>query len=164
VSAWLRRGGSGRQADGSDVTWSLAEGERGRRWRWTVSDEGRLRHVALVEIDPAGRFARLELASSAGMLTLHPEPDGRSIHGNVVATDGVRPLSFDWLPTAGLAIAGDAFGSAILRVGTGVPTLVIRPGLDVVAGEGDPALEPALERDGRGVPILSDAREWPLEA
>jgi hypothetical protein len=163
VSAWLRRCGRGRQADGSDVTWSLAEGERGRRWRWTVSDGGRLRHVALVEIDPVGRFARLELASSAGMLTLHPA-DGRSIHGNVVASDGVRPLSFDWSASAALAIAGDAFGSAILRVGTGVPTLVIRLGLEVVAGEGDAAPEPALERDGRGVPILSDAREWPLEA
>ena len=164
MSAWLRRGGSGRQADGSDVTWSLAEGERGRRWRWTVSDGGRLRHVALAEIDPVGRFARLELASPAGMLTLHPEPDRRSIHGNVVSADGVRPLSLDWLPTAGLAISGDAFGSAILGVGTGVPTLVIRPGLEVVAGEVDPAPEPPLERDGRGVPILSDASEWPLEA
>jgi hypothetical protein len=164
VSAWLRRCGSGRQADGSYVTWSLAEGERGRRWRWTVSDRGRLRLVALVEIDRAGRFARLELASQAGMLTLHPEPNGRSIHGNVVASDGLRPLSFDWLPTAGLAIAGDAFGSAILRVGAGVPTLIIRPSLDVVARQRDPAPEPAQERDGRGVPILLDAREWPLEA
>ena len=146
------------------MTWSLAEGERGRRWRWTVSDGGRLRHVALVEIDPTGRFARLELASQAGMLTLHPEPDRRSIHGNVVSADGVRSLSFDWLPTAGLAISGDAFGSAILRVGAGVPTLIIRPGLDVVAGQRDPAPEPAQERDGRGLPVLSDAREWPLEA
>jgi hypothetical protein len=163
VSAWLRRGGSGRQPDGSHVTWSLAEGERGRRWRWTVSDGGRLRHVALVEIDPTGRFARLELASSAGILTLHPEPDRRSIHGNVVAADGVRPLSFDWLPNAGLAIAGDPFGGAILG-GGGVAALVVRPGLEVVAGEGDPAPESALERDGRGVPILSDGREWPLEA
>jgi hypothetical protein len=163
VSAWLRRGGSGRHADGSDVTWSLAEGERGRRWRWTVNDEGRLRHVVLVEIDAAGRFARLELGSQAGMLTLHPEPDRRSIHGNVVASDGVRPLSFDWLPTAGLAISGDAFGSAILRVGTDVPTLVVRPGLEVVAGYGDSGPEPALEGDGRGVPMLSDTREWPLE-
>ena len=160
MSAWLRRGGSGRQADGSDVTWSLAEGERGRRWRWTVSDGGRLRHVALVEIDSVGRFARVELASPAGMLTLHPEPDRRSIHGNVVSADGVRPLSFDWLPTAGLAISGDAFGSAILQIGIGATTLVVQPRLDVVAGDGGPA----LERDGRGVPILSDAREWPLEA
>jgi len=160
VSAWLRRAGSGRQADGSDVTWSLAEGERGRRWRWTVSDGGRLRHVALVEIDPTGRFARLELASQAGMLTLHPEPDRRSIHGNVVSADGVRSLSFDWSASAALTIAGDPFGSTILQIGMGASTLVVQPRLDVVAGDGGPA----LERDGRGVPILSDASEWPLEA
>jgi hypothetical protein len=125
-----------------------------------VTDDGRLRHVALVEIDPTGRFARLELASPAGMLTLHPDPDGRSIHGNVVSADGVRPLSFDWSPTAALAIAGDPFGSAILQIGMGASTLIVQPRLDVVAGDGGPA----LERDRRDVPILSDAREWPLEA
>ena len=160
MSAWLRRAGSGRQADGSDVTWSVAEGERGRRWRWTVTDKGQVRHVALVEIDPAGRFARLELTSPAGLLTLHPEPDRRSIHGNVVTTDGVRPLALDWSATAALAIAGDSFGSAILQPGAGGPTLVIRPRLRIVAGESGPA----LERDGRGVPVLRDGREWALEA
>jgi hypothetical protein len=160
VSAWLRRGGSGRQPDGSHVTWSLAEGERGRRWRWTVSDGGRMRHVALIEVDPTGRFARLELASSAGLLTLHPEPDGRSIQGNVVSADGVRPLSFDWSASAALAIAGDPFGSAILQIGMEASTLVVQPRLDVVSGDGGPA----LERDDRDIPILSDAREWPLEA
>jgi hypothetical protein len=160
VNTWLRLGGSGRMVDGSDVTWSLAEGERGRRWRWTVTGDGRLRHVALVEIDPTGRFARLELASSAGMLTLHPDADGRSIHGNVVSNGRVRPLSFDWSSTAAVVIAGDSFGSTILQVGTSAPTLVIGPQLDVAAGENGPA----LERDSRGVPILSDARERPLEA
>jgi hypothetical protein len=159
VSAWLRRAGSGRQADDSVVTWSLAEGERGRRWRWTVSDDGRLRHTALAEIDPAGRFARLELATSTGLLTLHPEPDRRSIHGNVVTTDGVRPLAFDWSVTAALAIAGDSFGSAILLAGASAPSFVIRPRLGVVSGGSGPA----LERDDRGVPILSAAAEWPLD-
>ena len=160
MSDWLRRAGSGRQADGSDVTWSVAEGERGRRWRWTVSDLGLVRHAALVEIDPSGAFTRLELASSLGMLTLHPEPDRRSINGNVVTTDGVRLLVLDWSPTAALAIAGDAFGSAILVGGAGAPTLLIGPRLGVVAGDSSPA----LELDGRGIPILADAREWPLEA
>jgi hypothetical protein len=160
VSAWLRRGGSGHNPDASEVTWSLAEGERGRRWRWTVIDDGALRHVALVEVDRAGTFARLELASPAGLLILHPESDGRSIHGNVVTTDGVRPLSFDWSAGAALAIAGDAFGTAILLAGAARSTLVVGPSLDVVFG-GDDA---ALDRDGRGVPVLVDAREWPLEA
>jgi hypothetical protein len=161
MSEWLRRAGSGQQPDGSVVTWSLAEGERGRRWRWTVTDEGRVRHSGLVEIDPADRFRRLELASSAGMLTLHPEADGRSIHGNVVATDGVRPLAFDWSPTAAVAIAGDPFGSTIVQAGDAMATLVIQPRLGVVAGDGPQT----LERDSRGVPVLSGSvREWPLEA
>ena len=160
MSAWLRRAGSGRQADGSQVTWSIAEGERGRRWRWTVVDEDRVRHGALVEIDRAGRFARLELTTPVGLLTLHPEADQRSIHGNVVTADGVRALAFEWSATAALAIAGDSFGSAILLAGAGAPTLVIRPRLGIVAG----GSSPALERDGRGIPMLTDAREWPLEA
>jgi hypothetical protein len=160
VSAWLRRAGSGHNPDGSDVTWSLAEGERGRRWRWTVTEDGALRHVALVEIDRGGRFARLELASPAGLLILHPEPDGGSIHGNVVTVDGVQPLSFEWSATAAVAIAGDAFGTAILLASAAGSTLVIGSSLDVVAGGG----EPGVERDGRGVPLLADAAEWPLEA
>jgi hypothetical protein len=160
MSDWLRRAGSGRQADGSDVTWSVAEGERGRRWRWTVSALGLVRHAALVEIDPNGAFSRLELATSLGLLTLHPEPDRRSIDGNVVTADGVRPLALDWSPTAALAIVGDSFGSAILLGGADAPSLVIRPRLGVVAGDSNPA----LERDSRGIPILVDAREWPLEA
>jgi hypothetical protein len=160
MSDWLRRAGSGRQADGSEVTWSVAEGERGRRWRWTVVDLGLIRQAAMVEIDPAGVFTRLELASPLGLLTLHPEPDRRSINGNVVTADGVRPLALDWSATAALAIAGDSFGSCILLGGAAAPTLVIRPRLGVVAGDSSPA----LERDDRGIPILVDAQEWALEA
>jgi hypothetical protein len=160
MSGWLRRAGSGRQADGSDVTWSVAEGERGRRWRWTVNDLGVVRHAALVEIDPGGAFSRLELATPLGLLTLHPGPGVRSINGNVVTADRVRPLTLDWSPRAALAIAGDSFGSAVLLGGAAGPTLVIRPRLGIVAGDGGPA----LERDRRGIPILTDAREWALEA
>ena len=160
MSDWLRRAGSGRQSDGSEVTWSVAEGERGRRWRWTVSDLGLIRHVALVEIAPAGSFARLELATPLGLLTLHPEPDRRSIHGNVVSAEGVRPLALDWSASAALAIAGDSFGNSILLGGAAAPTLVIRPRLGVVAGDSSSA----SERDDRGIPILVDAHEWALEA
>ena len=160
MSTWLRRAGSGQNPDGAEVMWSLAEGERGRRWRWSVLDGGQLRHAALVEIDRRGRFGRLELSSPAGLLTLHPEPDGRSIHGNVVTTDGVRPLAFDWSPTAALAIAGDPFGSAILLAGATDATLVIRARLGVVAGDRGTV----LELDSRGIPILEQSREWPLEA
>ena len=159
MTDWLRRAGRGRLPDGSDVAWSLAEGNRGRRWRWTIIDHGRLRHSGLVETDATGRFARLELSSPIGLLVLHPEPDRRSIHGNVVSPDGVRPVAHAWSTTAGLTIAGDAFGSAILPPSIDDASLVIRPRLGVVSGRGSPA----LDRDERGVPILDDAAEWPLE-
>jgi hypothetical protein len=159
VTDWLRRAGRGRQPDRSEVTWSVAEGSHGRRWRWTVVDADRLRHVGLVEVDRDGRFARLELSSARGQLTLHPEPDHQSIHGNVASADGVRPLAFDWSPVTGLAIAGDAFGSAILPHTADGPTLVVSPRLGVVSGR----VDGSLECDGRGIPILEQAVEWPLE-
>ena len=45
-----------------------------------------------------GRPGRLEIATPAGLLTLHPEADGLSAHGNVVGPDGVRPLAYEWSP------------------------------------------------------------------
>ncbi|HLQ47812.1 MAG TPA: hypothetical protein VK233_02480, partial [Candidatus Dormibacteraeota bacterium] len=88
------------------------------------------------------------------------EPDRRSINGNVVTADGVRPLALDWSATAALAIAGDSFGSSVLLGGATAPTLVIRPRLGVAAGDNGPA----LELDDRGIPILVDGQEWALEA
>jgi hypothetical protein len=113
----LRRAGTGRLPDGGIVAWSVADGGRGRRWRWTVTDGGTLRHAGLIELDPAGRFSRLELSSRVGLLTLHPDPDGRSIHGNVVTAEGVRPLAFAWQPRAGVELAADAFATGILPAG-----------------------------------------------
>ena len=159
VTDWLRRAGRGSLPDGSEVTWAVAEGNRGRRWRWTVVDADQLRHVGLVEVDRDGRFARLELSSALGMLTLHAEPDHRSIHGNVASADGVRPLAFEWSSGSGLAIAGDAFGTAILPHAADGPTLVVRPRLGVVTGRP----QGSLELDERGIPILERADECPLE-
>lgn len=34
--AWLRRAGRGRLPDGREILWSVAEGGRGRRWRWVL--------------------------------------------------------------------------------------------------------------------------------
>jgi hypothetical protein len=156
---WLRRAGRGRLEDGGFVGWSLAEGARGRRWRWTVIDVGILRHVGLVEIDVEGRFARLELASAEGMLTLHPSADRRELHGNVVSSSGVRPLAFPADETTDIAIASDAFGTALLGVGEGI-CIWIRAGLVVEATRERP---PRLAIDYRGIPGLDDAAEWPLE-
>lgn len=154
-----RRAGTGQLNDGGTVTWSVADGRRGRRWRWTVTDGEMLRHAGLIELDPGRRLTRLELSSRFGSLTLHPDHDGRTISGNVVTAEGVRALSFAWDPRAAVEIAVDAFATAILATGEIDGTLLIRPKLGVVAGAGSAR----LPLDDRGIPRLAEAREWPLE-
>lgn len=160
MTDWLRRAGRGRTADGTEVGWTVAEGGRGRRWRWTLVDEGILWRGGLVELGRDGRLGRLELTSRSGLLTLHPEPDGSAIHGNVAGPDGVRGLAFAWGRDGRVVLAGDPFGSALLAGGQG-PILVVDDGLVVAAGEGGEAA--ALELDGQGIPVLADAEAWPLE-
>ncbi len=157
--AWLRRAGTGRQPDGSLVTWSVAEGARGRRWRWTVADGDGLRHAGLVELDRDGRFARLELERGSGMLTLHPDRERTMAHGNVVRPEGVDPLAVSWSDGDGIAIEGDGFGSAV--AGWQGRGLLVGRDLRLRRPENAPGL--ALHADDRGVPLLIDAQEWPLE-
>jgi hypothetical protein len=187
--AWLRRAGRARLADGSELLWSLAEGGRGRRWRATTSLDGRITHALLLEVDLAGRPARLELATEAGMLTLHPEPDGRSIDGNVVHRGGVRPLAFAWSPDHELEVIDRPLATAVtlrrlaarVRVGEGetIPVLAIdrslavRPGSRLVRRVADRrwevadlagARETVIELDPDGLPQLGPgADDWPLE-
>jgi hypothetical protein len=155
----LRRAGRGRLPDGAHVTWSVADGSRGRRWRWTLADVGSFVHSGLIELDGQAQFARLELATRHGMLTLHPEPDGRSINGNAVSATGVRGLAYAWHPGASLAIAADAFATTILATGEGTATLIVEPRLAIVEG----GIAHRLPVDQRGVPLLIDAEEWALE-
>jgi hypothetical protein len=161
VTAPLRRAGSGRAPDGARVDWSVAEGGRGRRWRWMIVDDGgAVRHAGLIELDVDGRFARLELASGAGMLTLHPAGDGRTAHGNVVRPAGVDPIEVAWPDGVGLAIEGDPFGSSL------APGAATGEGWSVTAALSLRRAAPDESRlpiDDRGVPVLADAREWPLE-
>jgi hypothetical protein len=94
MGGWLRRAGHLRAADGASVTWSVAEGHRGRRWRELVRVGGGrpgIRHSLLLETDPEGRFSHLELSTQAGLLTLHPEGDG-TLHGNAVVDHGEAAL------------------------------------------------------------------------
>jgi hypothetical protein len=70
----------------------VAEGRRGRRWREAIVGPAGLRHSLLLETAPGGRFSHLELAAPAGLLTLHPEPDG-TLHGNVVEAGGIRHVT-----------------------------------------------------------------------
>lgn len=92
----LRDAGRIALADGSHLVWSVAEGRRGRRWRAVATRDGAITQSLLLELDRRGRPTRLELTTPTGLLTLHPEPDERSIHGNVVSETGVRPLAFPW--------------------------------------------------------------------
>lgn len=155
----LRRAGRGRLTDGGLVTWSVAEGAGGRRWRWTLATgEGSLIHAALIELDAAGSFMRLELETATGMLTLHPGPDGSTAHGNVVRADRVDPIRVAWSATSAVAFRDDGFGSA-LTGWSGSGWVINR---DLTIGEGS-LDRPTPTLDARGIPILVDANEWPLE-
>ena len=158
---FLRRAGTGTLPDGWHVTWSVAEGARGRRWRWTVVSAAGLRHAGLVELDPERRFGRLELETAHAMLTLHPDPDPdpRSAHGNVVRPRGVDPVEIEWSHEDGLAIEDDPFGSAV--AGWRGRGWVVDPDLQI--RRDDVGNATALKLDERGIPRLDDAREWPLE-
>ncbi len=179
----MRRAGSGRTSAGDRIWWSVAEGRRGRRWREAIVGPGGLRHSLLLETSPEGRFSHLELSTPAGLLTLHPEPDG-TLHGNVIETGGIRHVvGLPWdgggvADIEGSAIAGaacarllagelDAGGTArraVLRITTELlittgPGLIERPDAETwrIAG-GAP-----WRVDAAGLPILREAESWPLE-
>ncbi len=92
----VRLGGRVELPSGEVVAWSVADGRRGRRWRESATRDGILAWTALFETSPSGRTERLEMASTAGLLTLHPDRDGFTLHGNVVTPAGIRHLTFPW--------------------------------------------------------------------
>jgi hypothetical protein len=104
MAARLRVGGRGQGADGASVVWSVAEGNRGRRWREVRNAGHAVASSLLLETDPAGRFAHLELSTPSGLLTLHPEADG-TLHGHAIVSDGVEHVA---------GLAWDADGMALL--------------------------------------------------
>ena len=159
AARFLRRAGTGTLVDGAVVAWSMSAGARGRRWRWTVATATALRHAALVELDPDGRFARLELATAHGMLTLHPDADRHAAHGNVVRAGGVEGIEVAWSDDDAVAIEGDPFGSAVL--GWRGRGWVVGPALTIAGPTGTGVA--ALDVDERGIPRPDGAREWPLE-
>jgi hypothetical protein len=143
--------------------------------------------VLLLEVASDGRLARLEVTTPVGLLTLHPEQDEASIHGNVVGADGVRPLAFAWSTEHAIEVVGRPIATAVmlhrltrsLVVGSArdVPILsiesdlLVHPGRRRVAREaegvwrisgdrGDLTLRLAPE----GVPEFEgDCEVWPLE-
>ena len=158
MTEWLRQAGRGRLPTGATVAWSVAEGARGRRWRWTVADGGTLGSSALIELAADGRFARLELATADAMLTFHPDRGGAEAHGNVIRVTGVEPIAVPWQSGWGIGFADDAFGSTLgAWRGAG---LVLRSGSAWSVGS---AALVTLPVDGRGIPRLGSAEEWALE-
>ena len=178
----VRRAGSGRLSDGGQVTWTVADGSKGRRWREVVTDAAGIRHSLLLETTPDRQFSHLELATRSGLLTLHPEGDG-TLHGNVVGVDGVRhvaglPWSRDGLvDLEGSPVTSAACAWLLERVepGPSSPVTVLRIsgalGLDahpVIVGrrwDGSWGIAGASRfvADLDGLPVLADGSTWPLE-
>ena len=142
------------------VTWTVAEGRRGRRWRETVATGEGIRSSLLLELDPDGRFSHLELATAAGLLTLHPEGDG-TLHGNRVSGEGVDHLRSPWDPATVVRVEGSTICLAAmpareqvrnwLRIGL---DLGLQPTSDAIDGTG---------AGGDGLPALDGGADWPLE-
>lgn len=187
MRALTRLAGSGRLADGMVVTWAVADGRKGRRWREVVTQGERVVHSLLLETDMDRRFSHLELAQADGLWTLHPEGDG-TLHGNHVGGEASRIRHVSGLPFARedvVILDGSPLGHAAVAWGlagsiddgreTSVDGVRIAPGgtLDRIVGirvtrstrvtwqvgEGSP-----FEIDEAGLPILTDGKRWPLES
>lgn len=187
MSDLLRRAGTFRLLDSALVTWTVADGSRGRRWRASSTVDGVLTHALLIEVDPAGRVARLELTTPAGLLTLHPDSAGTTLHGNIVTLGGVQPVTFDWGPDHALSVDGRPIADAVTahrltettRVGERRKVSVVAISPDLALREstfvfepvryriwriGDEAGDRMLRLDDRGIPAgFADASDWSLE-
>ena len=182
-----RSAGWGVGADGSAVTWAVAEGRRGRRWREVVTRGVAVIHSLLLETDADGRFSHLELARADGLWTFHPEPDG-TLHGNHVdgrAEPGVRHVvGWPFGPDDEIVVEGSRIslaavawryastmteGSAVALAGVVIRSdgeLAQVPGLRIErvsrttwrVGEGRP-----FELDETGLPVLRDGATRPLD-
>jgi hypothetical protein len=180
-----RVAGWGRLADGAEVTWTVAEGRRGRRWREVVARGTATQHALLLETDPDGWFSHLELARADGLWTFHPERDG-TLHGNHVGRGEARVdhvAGWPFQPGDALLIEGSPIALAALAWSH--RTVVAGSMLEVAGVEirldGELARVPALalerldnrrwragegspfEVDADGLPVLADGERRPLE-
>lgn len=177
-----RVAGWGRGPDGTVVTWTVAEGRKGRRWREVVARGADVVHTLLLETGPAGHFSHLELARADGLWTFHPEVDG-TLHGNHVAAAGVRHVAGrPFAPDDVLLVEGSPVSLAAIawRHATADEGVALVAGMVVSAdgtlveqsevrierlsatrwrvGEGSP-----IEIDEAGRPVLDGGQTWPLE-
>ena len=183
-----RIGGRTILPDGATVIWSVAEGRRGRRWRAVTTRNGSAEADVLIETGSDGRPIRLEIASGSGLLTLHPDSSGSTLHGNTVTTAGIRHHALPWSPDHLLVVdrsplaesaavaplaqrlrvgEGSWFGSVVVdealvpRVGQ---TLVVRIApttftiVSPMVGE-----ERTVELDAAGLPTVRSVSVWELE-
>lgn len=184
-----RAAGHAPVGDGEAVTWSIAAGRRGRRWREALAGDGAVQWSLALETDPAGRPTRLEMTTFVGLLTLHPEPDESALHGNVVTPAGIVHLALGWSPRHLLLVDRSTIGAAALAWGlrsrlragddaVALPGIVVDDRLEPRAvtlwvarsdatawsiQTGDPGRQIAFRIDRDGLPVLEDGQIWPLE-
>jgi hypothetical protein len=179
----IRVAGWGTGPDATVVTWTVAEGGKGRRWREVIARGPDVVHSLLYETDPTGRFSHLELARGDGLWTFHPEGDG-TLHGNHVApAGGIRHISgLPFGPDHVLLVQGSIINAAAIgwRHATNEGALAEVAGV-VVTRDGQLEERPeirvarladgrwrvgeerAVEIDGAGTPVFDDGQTWPLE-
>jgi hypothetical protein len=162
----VRRAGRATVGD-REVTWSVSEGARGRRWREVVAEAGSIVHSLLLETFPDGRFAHLELSTPAGLLTLHPEGDG-TVHGNAITGAGVEHVrGLPWSPEAvvlveGSVAAGTAAAAFVDREAPTAPAIHVRADLSL-ANQSVRPIDLPHGVDADGLPVLDAGVTWPLE-
>lgn len=168
------------------MTWVVADGRKGRRWREVVARGDRVWHSLLLETDPDGRFSHLELARADGLWTLHPESDG-TLHGNHVGGTGpdVRHIvGWPFAPDDAVIVSGSPLSVAALlwrRVGSTPEGGIERVAAVVIGADGAvervDALgierltrthwriggEDSFEIDDAGLPVLESGSIRPLE-
>lgn len=143
----VRKAGRRTESDASITTWTVAEGRRGRRWRWvSMAPDGAVQVAHTVETDPAGRFVRLESAAAGGrLLSLHREADG-SFHGNHVGRDGVAAIAVTKDPPQVVLVGASDLAAAIAIATFGPFAETIRTSALVIADDLTIATAPLTAR------------------
>jgi hypothetical protein len=186
---WTRVTGHGALPGGGHLTWTAADGTRGRRWRGAATgSDGRLVHGLLLETGPDGALGRVEITAATGLLTLHPSYDRSRMDGNCARAGGVDHITLPWSPSSVLLFGVSPLTSAVAarmlaeRVGVGdgasVPAIEVRPDLAVrhatwrVARVGqqrwrllaaDGGVSTVVDLDAAGLPVLPDGSTWAME-
>jgi hypothetical protein len=144
----------------------------------------------MLEVGPDGVVQKLEAATPAGLLTLHPDTGGSILHGNVVRPTGVEHVTLAWSPDHLLMAGGSpvtgAVSAAVLAgrlapgEGASFPAVEVADDLTIrratwrvarvgerrwllLAADGGPSVRVTLDPDGTPTE-LEDADAWPLES